>query len=779
MHYPVAGGGNPSFGPHEVIGFLRRRAVLILSVFVVITGLVAAWTYSLPRSYESSASFLVETLAGLDPTGPRQTTETESELLLGRRVIEPVVDSMDLHLAFIEGYEAPPAEVFTFVDAGRDAEAGRYTIAPSDGRYVVREYETGERLASAAPGEVLAFAGIRLGVPRAEWLEPATLEVMPFAKAVAVTAGRLAASSSSRQSVVMRLTCAGDSPESAHSLCAAIQKSYLELRREIQRAEAVTASQFLVGQVDGAKLQLAEAEDSLRAYRGRTGAIALDEQAGQGVIQAAQLQATRRELSAEREALSTLIEEIQAGSGHQRYRQLASFPTFLQSRDLVATLMQSLVELDNRRTELAVRRTTEDPELASLDGRIAEIEDQLLVFAQSYRTSLSAQISSIDGNIRDQSMDLSRLPAQQLETARLQRRVDVLEDFYRYLETRLREAEVAEAIALPSVSVVDSASLPYEPAWPNVPLNLAMGLFLGASTGVLGGLLREYTDQKVRGRGDVLEWGLPVLSMVPRVPPKILPKLATVSERTLGPGTVRRSSAETLYVLQESFRSLAFELEAAGDRISAAGLRSVAISSACRGDGKTFCASSLAIQSAIRGQRTLLIDADVRAQGVTRWFHLRPDSPGLSDLMGRAGDPWDETVRMIRSIDLADGSTPRPDPRRSPGAPRVLDVLPSGREASTSPRMVTATLRRILDAAAQRYDLVIIDTPPVAVASDAAQVASQVDGVIVVVRAGATDRPALVHALDHLNRIGGDVLGLVLNEVEVPHYYQSYAAPHS
>lgn len=760
VYYRPGPGSEAPFAPREILAFLRRRALLILGVFAVVSALVAAWTVTLPRSYESTASFLVETrrqgageaLAILDRVGRGQTTETESELLLGRRVVEPVVDGLDLHLAVVEGYDLDPVELFSSVNAGPDAETGRYRIAVEGGAYVVRDGESGATLASAAPGGALSFANMELGVPDEELLAPLLLEVSPFSEAVQATQGRLSAYSSSRQSVILRLGCSGGSPRAAQRLCTEVQESYLNLRMDLQRAEAVAASDFLGDQVARVQSQLEEAENRLRAYQGRTGAIALDAQAGEGVVQAVGLQASRRELAAEREALAALIDQVESGGGGPaRYRELASFPTFLQSTDLVSSLMESLVELENRRTDLAVRRTEVDPELVAVDARIADIESQLLRFAEGYRESLSAQIASIDASIGAQGRDLSRLPAQQLETARLTRRVEVLDELFRYLQSRLQEAEVAEAVALPSVSVVDPPSLPFEPSWPNVPLNLALGLFLGATSGVLSGLWREHTDQKVHDGRDVSDWGLPVLSMIPRVPRKALP---AASRALAAPGA---ESLEALQLLHESFRTLTFELEAAGSRVSAAGLRSVALSSAGRGDGKTFCACRLAIQSAMQGQRTLLIDADVRARGVGRWFGLDPEGPGLTDLMGRDRDGLAGLDDRVHAIPAAGGLD--------------LHVLPSGRESRASPRMVTTTLRRILRAASAGYDLVVVDTPPLALMSDAAQVAGLVDGVIVVVRPGVTERPALVRAFEQLSRVGAEVLGIVLNEVAVPRYY--------
>ncbi len=768
-----SGQGESPFGPGGLWGFVKRRAVTILMVFLLVGLTAAAVTYLLPRRFESTASFLVErprqngtseALAMLDRLGQVQSTETEAELLRGRRVVEPVVDRLDLHVRFADGYDAElrPTQVFADFVAGPDARPGTYRLLPDADGYRAEDEKTGQLLGSAAAGGALAFAGITLTVPAGAAPDGAVITVQPFAQAVEQARARLSAAPASRQSDLLQLTCSGPSAESANVLCAEVQTSYLALRAELQRAEASAAADFLDDQVQRVRIQLNEAEDSLQYYQERNSAIALDEQATQGIIQSAMLQARRRELTAERSALSSLITAIAEGSGGVgKYRQLASFPSFLQTNDhIVSRLVESLVELEDRRSELAVRRTDEDPELASVDQRVGEIELQLLSIAEGYQASLAAQIASLGETIVEQGRDLAAVPEQQVESARLERRVSVLEDLYRYLQTRLQEAQVAEAVTLPSVRIVDQPSVPFEAAWPNVPLNLALGLFLGLSTGLMVGLWREYTDVRVRDRHELSDWGIPVLSMIPRIPKGVLPATASSLARTGFVPRNRKASLEEMDVSYEAFRTLAFEVEAAGARVSGHRLGSVAISSAGRGDGKTFCASNLAVQSAMRGQKTLLIDADMRARGVGRWFGISSDRPGLGDMIRSEEDPRTLFASFVRGFEVADGVN--------------LDVLPSGRESPSSPRLITARLRQIIEAAADEYDLVIADTPPLNVMSDAAQVASSVDGVVIVVRAGVTERPALEMALEQLSRVRGEVLGVVLNEVELPEYYASY-----
>lgn len=761
-------GEGPGHEAGAIKDFLVRRRWTIVVGVVSVLAVVAGVTYLLPARYESTASFLIDrqqssspsaALAVLERLGEARSIETEVALIQGRRVVEPVVDRLDLHveLTGFDEYRRPP-DIFSEFTAGRDAVPGSYAIRPSGNDYRVIDQEDGDTLVAGGAGTRLSFAGIQLVMPPAEAALEVNLEVSPFVAAVNGTQGRISAEPAESQADLVELTCQGPTAESAQQLCREIQRSYLDLRSSLRRVEASAAADFLEEQSERVRLQLTAAEDTLQLYQEQNRAIALEEQANQGVAQYASLQARQRELIAERNALLSLVEGIESGEPEVgAYRRLASFPTFLQNNDnIVSQLVESLVQVENRRSDLAVRRSDEDPELAAIDERIRDIETQLRQNAESYLSSLTAQIESLNQTLADQSQDLATMPEQQVESARLERRVTVLEDLYSFLQTRLQEAEVAEAVTLPSVRVVDDPLLPNAPSFPNVPLNLALGTILGLGVGLAGALWREYTDRKVRDRRELDDRGIPVLTMVPRLKERMFVRSGSDRQRAGMLVLSEKASEDLVQAAGEAFRTLAFELETAG-RYLFEDVRSVAVTSAGRADGKTFCATNLAIQSSLMGKRTLLVDADLRARGVGRWFNIPSKERGLGELVREESDPHE----VIVTVEVSDGLN--------------LDVLPSGTESGMSSRLLTGPLQRVMGQIASRYDMVVVDTPPLNVLSDAAQVAMAVDGVICVVRVGVTERRGLDLALERLERSDGRVLGLVLNEVELPEYYTSYS----
>jgi len=192
--------------------------------------------------------------------------------------------------------------------------------------------------------------------------------------------------------------------------------------------------------------------------------------------------------------------------------------------------------------------------------------------------------------------------------------------------------------------------------------------------------------------------------------------------------------------------------------------RSLLVTSAAPGEGKTTTAANLAAAHAEQGKRTLLIDGDLRRPSVHRNFNL-PSVVGLSNaLLGEI--PWREAVI------------------EAPGVPN-LHILPAGPPSRRASDLIGRGLVELLAEASADFDLVMLDAPPLLGFAEPLQMATAVDGVIVVARAGQTSRKAVATVLATLNRLRAKVVGVVLNEVHKElsdsyyyyGYYRSYYRP--
>jgi succinoglycan biosynthesis transport protein ExoP len=188
-------------------------------------------------------------------------------------------------------------------------------------------------------------------------------------------------------------------------------------------------------------------------------------------------------------------------------------------------------------------------------------------------------------------------------------------------------------------------------------------------------------------------------------------------------------------------------------------VRSVLITSATPGEGKSTIAAHLALTHAAQKRKTLLIDGDLRRPSVHKRFQMS-GAVGLSSVL-IAGMPWRDAVLRLPSSSH-------------------LDILPAGLPSTRATDLVGAGLARLLSEASAEYDLVILDAPPLLGFGEPLEMAAAVDGVVVVVRAGQTPRKAVASVLGILTRLRAKTLGVVLNEVrqdtsESYYYYAQYA----
>ncbi len=576
---------------------------------------------------------------------------------------------------------------------------------------------------------------------------------------------------------------------------------FLLLRDDAQKTEVRSTIDFLTGQIASISLELASAEDELRSFRERAYVINPTVEGSTQVQRLAELQADRSSLEAERVALQGLVDEIEEAArrvtsidpqvgGVSPYRRLAAFPSLMQS-EAFSDILRSLSTLENERANLVTRRRPEDQDVQVLSMRIAELEDQLQVFVSTYLAGLSSQVSSINATLSEFGDQLARLPANEVEFARLSRQPKLLGDMYALLQTRLQEAQVAQAVEDASVRIVDPAVLPQSSVtsarW---AVSFAAVSMLGLLLGVVVGFVREYADNSVYTRSDVqVAIGVPVLGLIPRVKGKGFGVRAFVGPTTPGQnggallGSGEKSGSDPVVSLVrrdiDPASPLAMLVREDGpnpvsdayDRLHANILfalvdnepKTLLLTSPLPGDGKTTTATNLAVALARRGLKTLLIDADLRRGQVNTVFKGNR-TPGLTEVL--AGSVPLSTAMQTVQVD-----------RES-----KLHYLATG-EFPTHPASLVGSpqMTKLMETLEEHFDRIIIDSPPVNIVADAAILARYADGVIVVARAGVTPQEALTLAAEQLSQARIQVVGAVLNDIDFERHgsydpaYKSYS----
>jgi polysaccharide biosynthesis transport protein len=767
----------------EATGILRRHRWVLLACPLI--GIAIGWGLASTRKpvYEASAliamgeepvSVTTGLVQGSQPDAQRIATEIQ--MLQSRRLAREVVDSLDLQVEVAEPAGIGRSALIERVRVGDRVRSASYRLTRgADGKFEVVDEETDASLGSFAPGEAIPLGGARVVLTEeARGQEEIALAVRPTGSAVEAVESALTVKQPSPDVNMIRVSYRTSDPELARDVPNVLTARYVALRESDQKSNARSTAVFLRAQLDTLSRQLSLSEEELRGYREANRVIDPQLEASTQVTQLAQLRAQRGTIEAERASLAALYNEVRRSGATERpgqpspYRRLIAFPTLLQNQ-AATELLSTLADVENQRAALATRRTPEDPDVQVLNSRIAEIERQLQSIVSTYLQGLTNQVAALDAALGRSQAQLDAMPAKETQFQRLSRQPRVLQQTYELLQTRLKEAEIAEAVDDQSVRVIDAADLPTRPGGPGAPIFAIGGAAMALLLGIGLVFAREYADQAVHTRADVqAAIGIPVLGMIPDAKPAMLQRrkmLPRPRNQVLGAGggageggtrlvTAASNGGAAPALLMPAQRAPT-PWSDAYNRLHTnimfaepdAEMKTMLFTSPLPGDGKTSTATNYAVTLAQSGLKVLLIDADLRRGSVHELFDSGP-TPGLSDLLSDSPVPG-----VLRHADVGGG--------------KPLRYIAAGKMPPNPVQLLSSTgMRALLECAAQEYDRVIIDTPPLNLFPDAVALSSMVDGVIVVARAGVTPFDALVDTAEQLRHANTRVVGAVLNGID-------------
>jgi capsular exopolysaccharide synthesis family protein len=760
----------------EALSALRRGRWWILGITAAFVALSLVYSATQRPVYEAAATLRIDEndasknlLGNLAPLArvPGKV-ETEMLVLQSRRIAEAVVDSLGL-VVQVASPEVPRSEVFEDVDVPRGAAAGRYELRRvPDGSYALHALgdEPERPLArTVVPGESLEVGGARLRLARGlagGGVERIRFSVEPHRETVRGLGQRLTVFRPEIGAHVVGIRYTSSDPEIAAAVPNAVVANFLHFKLQGSKTESRSTVDFLRDQVAAYEEELRRAEDDLRAFRERARVVSPRDEAAEQVQRLARLQAERDQLRSERESLGRLLRVVESagGTGTQHYRQLASFPVFLSNR-AVQDILQALTGLENQRAAALIGRTEVHQEVRSLDERKRELELQLYEIARNYLSGLDTQIASADGSLQRFSRELETIPAREVEFARLSREQTLLAELYTLLNTRLKEAEILQAVEPSDIRVIDTAMVPAVPISPRPMRNGVIALLLGLLVGTSAAVGHRLMDQRVRSRDDVLATvgPLPVLGSIPEIRAEPPAGRFRLARRAATPVHEVITLVHPHAPASEAFRALRTNLT-----FSSAGEppRIVVVTSAMPGEGKSTTSSNLAVTFARQGTRTVLVDADLR-RGVLHTLFACEQTPGLSHLLvGRA--TLDEALREVATGD-PEGEG------RAPLSLLTTGVLPPNpAELLGSPRLDPLLLEL-----KRRFEVIVIDAPPLNLVTDAAILSKHADSTLLVTRLNASDRRALHHAVSQLVQVSAPLTGVVLNGVDAASSYYGYA----
>ena len=565
-----------------------------------------------------------------------------------------------------------------------------------------------------------------------------------------------------RNSRLVLLKVEDAEPRRAQRICEAVANTYIAQNLDTALASTSDAVVWLNGQLDHVKSDLVQAENALHDFKQRNDlpSISINEASNM--------------LRVEMEQLDTALTHSRTRRGEiaARYEELAKVPSdspdqLPASELLSSTFLQSLRTqyqdaVKERASLVAGGKGTSHPQVRSADEKVNETRSALLAEVKNIQgavqrdlTIISKQESSeaaLFESTRKRAVDLTM---KEIEYHRLDRSRDENEKLYGLLLEREEDADLARMMKVNNIRIVDHATEPKLAIRPVLSQDVGLGLLLGLLFGFGLAWVRWQMDSSIKTPDELeMNLGLPFLGLLPEIE----------EEGAKGRRSQRRKGSERasdhapelvvhyspLSGIAEAARTVRTNLLFMNpDRP----YKKLLVSSAAPSEGKTTVACCIAIASAQGGQRVCIIDCDLRRPRLHRVFGRAGDSGITSVLVGEA--TLDEVIKptVVENLwSIPAGHLP----------PNPADLLQSER------------FRRLLDELAERFDRVVIDSPPLVAVTDSAIISRIADGTVFVVRAFKTSRHLSAQGLRALRDVDSPVVGAVLNAVNLNRHEYSY-----
>jgi polysaccharide biosynthesis transport protein len=751
--------------PHEHLTLFELRVIarrhLRIILLGALLGLAVAGVIGLraPRLFRANA---VVRLA--DPRGAivqgienRETNpeeyrisllQSEIQLLRSRALVGAVIDTLNLRVR-----EVGRAQILqdSVVRIGPDAKEDTltFTFGPTE---VSVQSALGAR-AVAAYGDSLRLPNFLFVFAKRPRAEGGVLIVGSRERAIDWLIANLKVSPRSETNVV-DVAFTDVSADVARDVANTLVLAFQRASARAAQAQSRRRREFLETQLSEISIQLERSEEALVNFRSRQRVYSARAQMEAQQNALMDLDVRRQELETTREIYRSVLASMEAQPGQRTGASTpAILPTELSANPVITQLHMRLAQYEASRDSLTTgrwRSASTNPDVARLDTLLAATAARLVDVIRTDAATIGVRLSALN-DLRERSIaSIAVLPLSESSEAKLVRHVETNRALDERLRDEISKARMAEEVEAGRVEVVDLASQPYIRMQTLLGLKLAIGLLVGIALGGGGALVRERMSAAIHRRAEIeTTVGTPVLAIIPnvRAPADVVSRgriaaifASRADPRLGGRGTPAAPRELVSLAGNEAYRLLHATLQWAQGSHP---FRTFTVTSALPREGKSTVAANLALVFAMEGRRTLLIDADLRRPRLHRAFSV-PRAPGLSQCLSG----YITVANAIRATHV-DG----------------LFLLPAGQAELVRGHVFRApALRELIADLSKRFDVIVIDTPPVFAAADAAIVGPLTDATIFVVRAGQTGRDAAQQAYQQLIGVGARVVGAVLND---------------
>ncbi len=567
-----------------------------------------------------------------------------------------------------------------------------------------------------------------------------------------------------RQTKVVSLTFDSYNPKLAAEVANAISSEYITWSMESRLQGVSSAKDFLAKRVQEAEAALRDAENEQQQYLAAHRIISVEDKGDITLARTVELNRQLTDLENERRT---------AEANYNRSKEVPADELPQVINDV--TVQNISRELSKKKQELAnlsAKYQATYPAVKQVQEEVKQLETQLSEQRAKIVKNIETQfqvakkreedLKASFGQSRNEAIQQNR---ESSELGLLKQKIETNRKNYEDLQGRLRQAEVESDFRPSNIRRVQDAEIPIAPVKPNKVLNIGLSMLIGLALGIGLAFFLEYLNNTINTAEDVERIvQLPALGGIPSLQSLAKNKMLGVNASSNGNGNGKKSTAlatasnellsghDPLSSFAESYRALRTSLLLSSAEHAP---RTMLITSSHPAEGKTTIVANTAISLAQTGARVLVLDADMRRPRCHKILSTKNDT-GLSTYLSR-----DVSVdKVIIPHDIPN-----------------LFVMPAGPVPPNPSELLSSIKLRYLVAELQdRFDHIIIDSPPVIHVTDALIISPHVDGVVIVVKSNHTPREAVQRAKQALADVNAKIFGVVLNciDLNTESYYYNY-----
>lgn len=554
-------------------------------------------------------------------------------------------------------------------------------------------------------------------------------------------AQRLTVSRTGRTQVIS-INFTSEVPRKAERIANAIADAYLVDQLEAKYEAAQRATAWLDSRLRDLREQVQQTEETAELYRAAHGLIDADgstltEQQLKEIN--SQLLLARAELDGSRAKLQRVRVLVDRGSGFDSIAEVLA-------SDVIRDLRREQSELIRKEAQLRARYGERHPSIVEikderrdLDRQIQSEVSRIVIGLENEVAVAATRVTSLERSLETTTATAGEREQDRVRLRELQREASSNRTLYESFLARFKETRQQEDLQEADARIISRATLPVDKSSPRTTLNLALALFGSALLGVGAAFVKEYLDDRFRTPRELEEHlDLPVLATVPLLKEKDL------TGAQAGKRPHRFVKAKPLSAYSESFRELQAAL-ALSDVDNPP--KSVLITSALPNEGKTTTAVSFATSLVRAGLNVVLVDADLRR-------------PSVQKIIGDERSEFDMIDFLTHSCSLDDALQTNTD--------GGFEYLATTRQpANPADLLASDAMKDLLVKLRQRFDMVIVDSPPILPVSDSKALSSQLDKVVFVVKWQDTPKTAAEQSVSKLKDFGADLAGVVFEQVDM------------